>query len=194
MQQPPQFNWRCVTLNKWCKNKRWLEASGSGPGEAAYFIGQEPSQPLQGGTGLCTPTAGGPSKDSRGGKDEGIYSTPRNLREDVGESPPGRGSYRLNLQFQYLHMQQIHICSGVSPSRSLSDLVSVNVGGGRRQPPASSLQPIPFPSVIHTWPAVARECVFQYSIRVDITVCFAPVPCMCVRGLVGWLGLTLRAG
>lgn len=41
MQQPPQFNWRCVTLNKWCKNKRWLEAWGRGPGDAACFIGQE---------------------------------------------------------------------------------------------------------------------------------------------------------
>lgn len=41
MQQPPQFNWRCVTLNKWCKNKPWLEAWGRGPGDAACFIGQE---------------------------------------------------------------------------------------------------------------------------------------------------------
>lgn len=39
MQQPPQFNWRCVTLNKWCKNKQRPEAWGTGPGEPRCFIG-----------------------------------------------------------------------------------------------------------------------------------------------------------
>lgn len=171
MQQPPQFNWRCVTLNKWCKNKHWLEAWGRGPGDAACFIGQELcTAPGWNWAMHCWDTLQPPNHQAsqrllwRKRQRHSFHSAEKHLigaEEKVWMNLVTRyfllqqGAYhRPHLQFQFLHAgKQIHNCK-ISSKRCLPHLLLdlMYVILCFEETAANSLQPIPFPCVIHTWP------------------------------------------
>lgn len=171
MQQPPQFNWRCVTLNKWCKNKPWLEAWGRGPGDAACFIGQELcTAPGWNGAMHCWDTLQLPNhqasqrllwrkrqrhpfRSCRGEKKKKLV-----LRRRCGwvRWPDCSSSKREHIivLIQFLNAgKQIHnwkVLSKRCLPHLLLDLIYVNLCFEEKA--ANSLQLIPFPCVIHKWP------------------------------------------
>lgn len=209
MQQPPQFNWRCVTLNKWCKNKRWLEAWGRGPGDAACFIGQELcTAPGWNGAMHCWDTLQPPNHQAsqtllwRRRQRHSFHSFQKSillvLRRRCGwtwwsDCSSTKKGHHPHLQLQFLYGgKQIHKCKTLSKHSlllSLQDLMYVNF----RQPTASRQSHFP---VIHTWLLSYQENVFSniLSMSIKLLSCFAHAVCvyMCVwapwiPGFMAWV-------